>query len=142
MGATLRGTNNSMRDHAAGRRGASSQTSDESAGSASAVLGGGARRPAVAGGSGQGQGLASSRRGMTGLAGRGPAAGKGKGASREGSEGTPSMGSSFSDLDGEPLFLSLSLFLSVSVTVGGEGLSADGVNRCLGHAVRAGGSPR
>ena len=34
------------------------------------------------------------------LAGRSPS-GKGKGASREGSDGTPSMGSSFSDLDGE-----------------------------------------
>ena len=144
MGATLRGTNNNMRDLAAGRRGASSQTSDESVGSGSAVLGGGARRPAVAGGSGQGQGLASSRRGMTGLAGRGPAAGKGKGASREGSEGTPSMGSSFSDLDGESSFLflsfSLPVFFDLLLCLLEGSSSADDVDRCLGHAVRAGGS--
>lgn len=37
------------------------------------------------------------------LAGRSPS-GKGKASSHEGSEGTPSMGSSFSDLDGTCLF--------------------------------------
>ncbi len=76
---------------------------------------------------------------MTGLAGKGPAAGKGKGASREGSEGTPSMGSSFSDLDGESLSLSLSLFVCFCDCWGS--LPADGVNRCLGHAICTGGSP-
>jgi hypothetical protein len=89
-----------------------SQTSDSSVGSAAVV----SRRPATAGngasvGPGAGAGGArtgSERRGPAGpllsprrtaeLAARGN---RGKGASREGSDGTPSMGSSFSDLDGE-----------------------------------------
>ncbi|KAK3311382.1 uncharacterized protein B0T15DRAFT_72788 [Chaetomium strumarium] len=122
LGATLRGDmrdlvgrgqlQTAMRGDAVSR----SQTSDSSVGSAAIVP----RRPTTAGSTGAG---AQKRRvtvpppatgqpgtllqGGTGplsprrtaeLAGKGPGP-RGKGASREGSEGTPSMGSSFSDLD-------------------------------------------
>ncbi|KAL2020994.1 hypothetical protein VTK56DRAFT_7768 [Thermocarpiscus australiensis] len=107
LGATLRGD---MRD-LVGRRAPlvaaadahQSQTSDSSAGSAALV----SRRPGTATGAGAGverrvlagqRGPLSPRR-TAELAGRGPASSRGKGASREGSDGTPSMGSSFSDLD-------------------------------------------
>ncbi|KAH8886859.1 hypothetical protein GQ53DRAFT_339844 [Thozetella sp. PMI_491] len=92
LGATLRGD-----PHSFGRRLASkepaqhSQTSDSSASSAALVSKPGTvedRKP------GAGPGPLSPRR-TTELAGKG----KGKGYSREGSDGTPSMGSSFSDLD-------------------------------------------
>jgi len=66
-----------------------SQTSDSSASSAAPR-----RRVDVTGGNGKKPGPLSPRR-TAELAGRSP----GKG--REGSEGSPSMGSSFSDLDGE-----------------------------------------
>lgn len=69
-----------------------SQTSDSSAGSAAPYPRG------HSGSKGAPSGPLSPRRTME-LAGRSPA-GKGKGYSRD-SDGTPSMGSSFSDLDGE-----------------------------------------
>ncbi|KAK3905021.1 hypothetical protein C8A05DRAFT_31176 [Staphylotrichum tortipilum] len=109
LGATLRGTIN-LRDLAAARRAgltdaSLSQTSDSSVGSAAVV----SRRPggdAAGGGGGERRGVASgdrsalsaSRRLMAEAA-SGRGSGKRQGASREGSEGTPSMGSSFSDLD-------------------------------------------
>ncbi len=109
MGATLRGTIN-LRDLAAARRAgltdaSLSQTSDSSVGSAAVVsrrptgdAAGGSERRGVAGG--DRSAMSASRRLMAeGASGRG--SGKRQGASREGSEGTPSMGSSFSDLDGE-----------------------------------------
>ncbi|KAI9172347.1 Autophagy-related protein [Paramyrothecium foliicola] len=68
-----------------------SQTSDSSAGSAAIVQRPGASRDHRA------PGPLSPRRAAE-LAGRSPS-GKSKGYSREGSDGTPSMGSSFSDLD-------------------------------------------
>jgi hypothetical protein len=88
-----------------------SQTSDSSAGSAAVVS---RPRPGTAGVGADGrrvpppqQGPLSPRR-TAELAARGPgSASRGKGASREGSDGAPSMGSSFSDLDGESLFLFL-----------------------------------
>lgn len=70
-----------------------SQTSDSSAGSA--LL----QRPGEASGEPKGAGPLSPRRAAE-LAGRSP--GKAKANSGEGSDGTPSMGSSFSDLDGKP----------------------------------------
>jgi hypothetical protein len=105
--------------HLVGRRGGDanqSQTSDSSVSSAAIV----SPPPATAGaraGAGAGAGEAvgrratSTRQGLQGplsprrtaeLAGRGQGQGgaKGRGTSREGSDGTPSMGSSFSDLDG------------------------------------------
>lgn len=71
-----------------------SQMSDSSNSSAAPVP----QRPVAGEGPRLGPGPLSPRR-TAELAGRSPA-GKGKGISREGSEGTPSMGSSFSDLDG------------------------------------------
>jgi hypothetical protein len=120
LGATLRGD---MRGLAGGRRGGDdasnqSQTSDSSVGSAAIV----SRRPGTAGGGGGaavGSGerrLPGGQRGQQGplsprrtaeLAGRGLGSNKGKGTSREGSDGTPSMGSSYSDLDGDSICLSL-----------------------------------
>jgi hypothetical protein len=116
-----------MRD-LAGRRGAAadrgggdtsqsqSQTSDSSAGSAAVVA---RPRPGTAGVGADGrrapqQGPLSPRR-TAELAARGPgSASRGaKGASREGSDGAPSMGSSFSDLDGESSFLLPSWFRRV-----------------------------
>lgn len=115
LGATLRGD---VRDFV-GRRGPAagagagagdanqSQTSDSSAGSAAFV----SRRPGTAHGSGAATAgrvppaAPLSPRRTAELAGRrhqGSGA-KGKVTSREGSDGAPSMGSSFSDLDGEML---------------------------------------
>lgn len=78
-----------------------SQTSDSSTSSAAVV----SRRPA---GDRKPSGPLSPRR-TTELSGRsagggGSGGGKGKGYSRDGSDGTPSMGSSFSDLDGESIY--------------------------------------
>ena len=70
-----------------------SQTSDSSASSAAIVS-----KPGTEDRRGGGLGPLSPRR-TAELAGRSPG-GKGKGYSRDGSDGTPSMGSSFSDLDG------------------------------------------
>lgn len=119
LGATLRG-NNTMRDLAGrGRQVAAgtvsddasqsqSQTSDSSIGSAAvmqpprraATAGPTADRRRVPAGAHQ-QGPLSPRR-TAELAAAGRQGGnRGKGASREGSDGTPSMGSSFSDLDGK-----------------------------------------
>ncbi|KAG7291616.1 hypothetical protein NEMBOFW57_001635 [Staphylotrichum longicolle] len=109
MGATLRG-NFHMRDLAAAQRRAGdasqSQTSDSSVGSAAVIPRRTATTAAGAAGASERRGLAGSQgplspRRTAELARRGQAdaAGKGKGASREGSDGTPSMGSSFSDLD-------------------------------------------
>src|SRR3569833_567706 len=82
LGATLRGDPNKDRIY-------QSQTSDSSASSAARhPQGGGDRRP----------GPLSPRRAAE-LSGRSPRS-RNRGVSREGSEGTPSMGSSFSDLDG------------------------------------------
>ncbi|KAK4125021.1 hypothetical protein N657DRAFT_689392 [Parathielavia appendiculata] len=110
LGATLRGD---MRDPAGRRRSgdaaSQSQTSDSSVGSVAVVP----RRPStVDAGTGGVRASGGERRGPSGqllsprrtaeLAARGQglsAASRGRGASREGSEGTPSMGSSFSDLD-------------------------------------------
>lgn len=79
-----------------------SQTSDSSTGSAAVIP-----RQSRSGGRGA-PGPISPRAAQ--LAGRSPS-GKNKEASREGSDGTPSMGSSFSDLDGTELPLSyLSLY--------------------------------
>ena len=98
MGATLRGNvrdfgRRQPRGNASKDLAHQSQTSDSSTSSAAMVSrnpsGGGERKPG---------GPLSPRR-TTELAGRSPA-GKGKGISHEGSDGTPSMGSSFSDLDG------------------------------------------
>lgn len=98
LGATLRGDvrdfgRRQPRGNAAKDLAHQSQTSDSSTSSAAMVSrnpsGGGERNPG---------GPLSPRR-TAELAGRSPA-GKGKGISREGSDGTPSMGSSFSDLDG------------------------------------------
>lgn len=98
LGATLRGDvrdfgHRQPRGTAARELVHHSQTSDSSTSSAAMVSrnpsGGGERKPG---------GPLSPRR-TAELAGRSPA-GKGKGISREGSDGTPSMGSSFSDLDG------------------------------------------
>ncbi|KAK4241999.1 hypothetical protein C8A03DRAFT_29740 [Achaetomium macrosporum] len=116
LGATLRGD---MRDLVGRGQGqgqvrdavSRSQTSDSSVGSAAIVP----RRPTTAGATGTGAqrratvpagqlgplpggGIPLSPRRTAELAGRGPGS-RGKGASREGSDGTPSMGSSFSDLD-------------------------------------------
>jgi hypothetical protein len=104
-----------MRDLSGRRRSgdatSQSQTSDSSVGSAAVV----SRRPATAG-NGASAGAGGAGGGRTGGERRGPAGPllsprrtaelaargiRGKGASREGSDGTPSMGSSFSDLDGE-----------------------------------------
>ena len=74
-----------------------SQTSDSSTGSAAVIP-----RQSRSGGRGT-SGPMSPRAAQ--LAGRSPS-GKNKEASREGSDGTPSMGSSFSDLDGTYLSLS------------------------------------
>jgi hypothetical protein len=71
-----------------------SQTSDSSAGSAAIVQRPGTSKEQRA------PGPLSPRRAAE-LAGRSPG---GKGYSREGSEGTPSMGSSFSDLDGKTTY--------------------------------------
>lgn len=71
-----------------------SLTSDSSASSAAIVARPGKAREPMAGAP-----VSSPRRGVE-LAGRSPA-GKRRATSREGSEGTPSMGSSFSDLDGK-----------------------------------------
>ncbi|KAL2136398.1 hypothetical protein VTI74DRAFT_3832 [Chaetomium olivicolor] len=105
LGATLRGN---MRDLAIGGRAAAdtnqSQTSDSSAGSTAIVP----RRPGTARGTAGDRRLPSgdlqhgplSPRRTAELAGRGPgSASRRKGSSRDGSDGTPSMGSSFSDLD-------------------------------------------
>lgn len=98
LGATLRGDvrdfgRRQPRGNAARDLVHQSQTSDSSTSSAAMVSrnpsGGGERKPG---------GPLSPRR-TAELAGRSPG-GKGKGISREGSDGTPSMGSSFSDLDG------------------------------------------
>ena len=112
LGATLRGDMRGLME--AGRADTNqSQTSDSSIGSAAvmvqrtgttggAVAAGGTRTAGtrrIPSAFGQ-QGTISPRRTME-LSGRGPGPSKGKGASREGSDGTPSMGSSFSDLDGE-----------------------------------------
>lgn len=125
LGATLRGD---------GVRGGPavllSQTSDSSVGSAAVVSkrpvalgvavgaagttpGGGEQRRLLAGYQG---GPLSPRR-TAELSGRGVGAGKGKGASREGSDGTPSMGSSFSDLDGELSELFFFSFIAPSLIV-------------------------
>lgn len=72
-----------------------SQTSDSSASSTAPSAKPGAKKQA-------GPGPLSPRR-TAELAGRSPR--KGKGIGREGSEGSPSMGSSFSDLDGKTLML-------------------------------------
>jgi len=98
MGATLRGDVRDFgrrlpRDGKVKDQIHQSQTSDSSTSSAAMVP----RHPAS--GARAPQGPLSPRRAAE-LAGRSPA-GKGKGISREGSDGTPSMGSSFSDLDGE-----------------------------------------
>ena len=95
MGATLRGEGRDFgRRHPRGNTskdlGHQSQTSDSSTSSAAMVP----RNPS----GGKPTGPLSPRR-TAELAGRSPV-GKGKAASREGSDGTPSMGSSFSDLDG------------------------------------------
>ena len=128
LGATLRG---GMRGLSGGgnRDGDAnlSQTSDSSLGSSAAAIvprrpgmagrgagpaaiGTGDRRLQTAAGGGGQQGGPLSPRRTAELAGRGlGSGGKGKGTSREGSDGTPSMGSSFSDLDGEPFALCISL---------------------------------
>lgn len=98
MGATLRGDVRDFarrlpRDETVRDQTIQSQTSDSSTSSAAMVP----RRPTT--GDRKPPGPLSPRR-TAELAGRSPR-GKGKGASREGSDGTPSMGSSFSDLDGE-----------------------------------------
>ncbi|KAK1826694.1 hypothetical protein QBC39DRAFT_363793 [Podospora conica] len=97
MGATLRGNvrdfgRRQPRDSAPKDLAHQSQTSDSSTSSAAMV----SRNPS-AGGERKPGGPLSPRR-TAELAGRSPV-GKGKGISREGSDGTPSMGSSFSDLD-------------------------------------------
>ncbi|KAL2263628.1 hypothetical protein VTK26DRAFT_5891 [Humicola hyalothermophila] len=112
LGATLRGGLRGLDQEAGGRsEAAQSLTSDSSVGSAVAIV---PRRAATAGpaagtgekwfpagaAAGVGQQAPVSPRRMTELAGRGQgSAMKGRGTSREGSDGTPSMGSSFSDLD-------------------------------------------
>jgi hypothetical protein len=130
MGATLRGN---VRDF--GRRqprgntskdlAHQSQTSDSSTSSAAMVSrnpsGGGERKPG---------GPLSPRR-TAELAGRSPV-GKGKGISHEGSDGTPSMGSSFSDLDGTLHCHHLHL----------NRHRTNIPPRCVGHPVRSRGGPR
>lgn len=88
-----------------------SQTSDSSTGSPALV-----QRP---GKKSREPGPLSPRR-TAELAGRSPS-GNGKGISREGSDGTPSMGSSFSDLDGR---CSVGLFVALT-----------DLDRCVGYAV-------
>lgn len=97
LSATLKGDLGDRKrrgkDPASGKEGTvQSQTSDSSTSSAAFV----SRKPA----GDRRPGPLSPRR-TAELAGKSPV-GKGKGYSREGSDGTPSMGSSFSDLDGEP----------------------------------------
>ncbi|TPX14494.1 uncharacterized protein E0L32_005458 [Thyridium curvatum] len=93
-GATLKGEPHSVRSRKdpTHERVHQSQTSDSSSSSAAPAP---ARKSGTAGPSGP-----LSPRRTAELSGRSPAA-KGKGVSRDGSDGTPSMGSSFSDLDGE-----------------------------------------
>lgn len=104
MNATLRGDEkNTSKSTSKGKgRLHRSQTSDSSTGSAAMV-------PRQHKSSGRPVSGPISPRAAQ-LAGRSPG-GKSKGASREGSDGTPSMGSSFSDLDGMssllPTFVSL-----------------------------------
>lgn len=94
LASTLRGDGqSSKRSHKAAKEPINySHTSDSSTGSAAMV-----KRPGVTRET-RTPGPLSPRR-ATELAGRSPSS-KGKGYSREGSDGTPSMGSSFSDLDG------------------------------------------
>ena len=98
LGATLRGDPREFARRL-GKAGAKdktaqhSQTSDSSASSAAIVS-----KPGTEDRRGGALGPLSPRR-TAELAGRSPG-GKGKGYSRDGSDGTPSMGSSFSDLDG------------------------------------------
>lgn len=98
LSATLRGNpqNVSRRLHKSHHRSHRSQASDSSASSVTHVAhphGGDKHKPS---------GPLSPRRTME-LTGRSPGPNKGKGYSRD-SDGTPSMGSSFSDLDGKLLF--------------------------------------
>ncbi|AEO65075.1 uncharacterized protein THITE_37358, partial [Thermothielavioides terrestris NRRL 8126] len=153
LGATLRGD---MR-HLVGRRGGDanqSQTSDSSVSSAAIVspppATAGARAGAGAGaGETAGRRATSTRQGLQGplsprrtaeLAGRGPGQGgaKGRGTSREGSDGTPSMGSSFSDLDDASVTQSaLEEALASGMQDGTIGSRMSVIGGTIGHALRS-----
>lgn len=131
LGATLRGDQRDFAPRLAKGRGKEkahqSQTSDSSTSSTAMV----SRRPTD---DRKPPGPLSPRRAAE-LSGRSAGA-KGKGYSRDGSDGTPSMGSSFSDLDGERI-----IQLPVpcrSLVVSLTGLTS---HRCIGHSVGARGSP-
>ncbi|EAQ89902.1 hypothetical protein CHGG_06521 [Chaetomium globosum CBS 148.51] len=156
LGATLRG-NNTMRDLAGrGRQAAAgtvsddasqsqSQTSDSSIGSAAVIQV--PRRPATAGPTADGrrvpaaahqQGPLSPRR-TAELAASGRQGGsRAKGASREGSDGTPSMGSSFSDLDDASVTQSaLEEALASRMQDGTIGSRMSVIGGTIGHAFRS-----
>ncbi|KAK3298260.1 uncharacterized protein B0H64DRAFT_70280 [Chaetomium fimeti] len=159
LGATLRG-NTTMRDLAGrGRQAAAaasddasqsqSQTSDSSIGSAAVVQAprrpatagpttDGRRAPGVAGAGGHQQGPLSPRRTAELAAARGPGGSRGKGASREGSDGTPSMGSSFSDLDDASVTQSaLEEALASRMQDGTIGSRMSVIGGTIGHAFRS-----